>query len=218
VSWDEAASAHFAARFGPADAGAAAAVLAALEDARARFAERLPAVPDGTVDVVLHGTRAQLHLAQPPLLAVPPSLRELVLGRASGHTLHLLTPRLHGDERVAPALLGRLAVLASSPALRKPLRRARYAWLVDGTGEWLAGRVDAALPHVRRVLRAGAPPPFPPSLRDVPVFAGAAVALVARDAGLDGLLALLAAPGPAPAGLAATWPRYLERLVPAAER
>ncbi len=41
---------------------------------------------------------------------------------------------------------------------------------------------------------------------------GAAVALLARERGPEAVVALIAAPGPVP-GLAAVWPRYLERLV-----
>jgi hypothetical protein len=211
VAWEERCSEHFAARGEEADAAAAEDVLATLEAFRAELAGRLPTLPDEVVDVVLHGTRAQLHVAQPALLAVPASLRAVVLGRASGHSVHLLSPRVHRDARAAPALYARLAVVASSPALRRPARRLRHAWLVDGAGDWLAGRVPSLEPHVRRRLRDGPPPPFPPPLRDAPLFGGPAVALVARERGPEGVLALLAQPGPVP-GLAAVWPRHLERL------
>jgi hypothetical protein len=212
VAWDEQGSEHFTARSAPVDAAHAADVLAVLERTRADLAARLPAVPEEVVDVVVHGTRAQLHVAQPSLLAVPPSLRDVVLGRAAGRSIHLLTPRLHRDARAAPALYARLAVLATGPALRTPARRLRHAWLVDGAGDWLAGRLPVLEPHIRRRLRDGPPPPFPPPLRDAPVFGGAAVALLARERGPEAVVALIAAPGPVP-GLAAVWPRYLERLV-----
>jgi hypothetical protein len=213
VSWQEAASEHFAARFAAADAPAAREVLGALEAARARLGESLPALPRAPVDVVLHGSRAQLHLAQPALLATPPALRDVVLGRAAGGTVHLLSPRLHRDGLAAPALFAQLALQAAHPPLRAPARRLRHRWLLEGAADWLTGRVPTLRARARRRLRAGARPAFPPAARDAPLFGGLAVELVARERGPDAVLGLLGALGTRDevlAGLAAAWPRHLE--------
>ncbi len=215
MSWEEAASEHFAARFAAADAQVALGVLAALETAHARLSERLPALPPAPVDVVLHGTRAQLHLAQPALLATPPALRDVVLGRTSGRSVHVLSPRLHGDELAAPALFAQLALRAAYPALRAPARRLRHRWLLEGAADWLCGRVPTLRAKARRRLRAGARPAFPPAAGDAPLFGGLAVELVARERGPDAVLRLLGALGERDrmlAGLDAQWPRHLERL------
>jgi hypothetical protein len=211
VAWDEQGSEHFTARSAPVDAAHAADVLAALERTRADLADRLPAVPEEVIDVVLHGTRAQLHVAQPSLLAVPPSLRDVVLGRAAGRSIHLLTPRLHRDARAAPALYARLAVLATGPACASP----RAGCATRGSSTAPATGSPGGCPRWSRTSAGACATARPRRSRR-----RCATLRVRRRGGRAARPRARAGgrrrpdrrPGPVP-GLAAVWPRYLERLV-----
>src|SRR4051794_11426024 len=97
MSWVESASEHFVARYDETETRGARAVLELLEDTRARLSERVQQLPEEEVAVVLHGSAAQLHAAQPmlPLLAraTTPAARRYLVGRAAGDTIHVLSPR-----------------------------------------------------------------------------------------------------------------------------
>ena len=220
MSWLETGSEHFTARHDDADAAGAAWVLRQLEDTRARLAERFPSVPTDEVAVILHGAVAQLHAAQ-PLLPVElrlsaPAARRYVVGRASRHEIHMLSPRLLSDRasqlgeskdmlRLTPAALyARLAVMALNPRLRGP-RSVRWTWLTTGAAEFFAGRVRFARPAIRRRLHEGVAPSFPPAPRDALLLGGTVVDLLAREQGEGRAMSLLldagrrGGPGPADA-------------------
>src|SRR5256885_16009476 len=76
--WNETPSEHFVARHEDRDASDAEGVLELLEATRARLARAFAVVPTG-VDVVLHGSEAQLLLARPRAApagpAAPPPAR-----------------------------------------------------------------------------------------------------------------------------------------------
>lgn len=216
MSWLESASQHFTARHDDADAAGAAWVLRQLEDTRARLAERFPSVPGEEVAVVLHGSLAQLHAAQPLVAAQlrlsAPAARRYVVGRAGRREIHLLSPRLLSERaselaeskdmlRLAPAALyTRLVLTAVNLRLRGP-RGVRWAWLATGAAEFFAGRVRFARPAIRRRLHEGAPPAFPPAPRDALLLAGTVVDLLAREQGEAAAIAFVleAGRGPGPA-------------------
>src|SRR4051812_49994833 len=94
--WNETPSEHFVARHEDRDASDAEGVLELLEATRARLARAFAVVPAG-VDVVLHGSDAQLLLARPGValewLAAAPAARRYVTGTWSRRELHVLAPR-----------------------------------------------------------------------------------------------------------------------------
>jgi hypothetical protein len=206
MSWEESASDHFVARHDGDDAAGAREVLRLLEDTRAMLGERLRALPDEEVAVVLHPTQAQLDLAQPllPLLVrlQPVAARRYVVGRAAGDTIHVLAPRalrerttrVDGSEellRLGPAALyGRVVAATLNPRLRG-WRNHRWAWLGVGAGEYFSGRTRHARAIVARRLREGAPPSFPPSARDATLLGGTVLDLVAREQGGDAAVAFV---------------------------
>ncbi len=160
--------------------------------------------------VVLHGTAAQLHAAQ-PLVPVEirlsaPAARRYVVGRAARREIHLLSPRLLAERasalpeskdmlRLAPAALyARLVVTTLNPRLRGP-RAMRWAWLATGAAELLTGRVRFARPAIRRRLHEGRPPAFPPAARDALLLGGTVVDLVAREQGEAAALSLVLGAG-----------------------
>src|SRR4051794_8816763 len=136
MAWLESATEHFVARHDEVEERGAHAVLELLENTRARLSERLRTLPEEEVAVVLHGSTAQLHAAQPmlPLLAraTTPAARRYVVGRVAGDTIHVLSPRAleqrgagftktHPSRdflRLAPAALyGRVVVAHLNPRL-----------------------------------------------------------------------------------------------------
>ena len=198
MSWEETASDHFVARHDGADAAGAREVLRLLEDTRALLGERFRRLPEREIAVVLHGTPAQLDLAQPLLPAIvraqPPAARRYVAGRASGDTIHVLAPRVLAERattvegsaellRLTPAALyARIVVGDANPKLRG-WRAVRWAWLGIGAAEFLSGRTRHARAIVARRLREGAPPSFPPGARDALLLGGTVVDLLAREQG-----------------------------------
>jgi hypothetical protein len=210
--WVETASEHFTARHSELDAEGAAAVLEMLEATRERLRPVLPEVPDG-VSVVLHGTTAQLHVAQPllPLAvrATAPASRRYLVGWPGRDAVHVLAPGVLEERAsavpgsremllLAPAALyAQLAVRASNPRLRRG-RRLRWAWLVLGAAQYLSGQTAHARPAVRRRLHEGPEPAFPPALRDAHLLGGTVVDLLAREEGEAAVAGLVAVAGDAP--------------------
>ena len=210
--WVETASEHFTARHSELDAGGAASVLALLEKTRDRLRPVLHDVPEG-VSVVLHGTTAQLHVAQPllPLAvrATAPASRRYLVGWPGRDAVHVLAPSALEERAsavpgsremlmLAPAALyAQLAVRASNPRLGRG-RRLRWAWLVLGAGQYLSGQTAHARPAVRRRLHEGAEPSFPPALRDAHLLGGTVLDLLAREEGEQAVAGLVAVAGDAP--------------------
>jgi hypothetical protein len=215
VSWQETASATFVARHDERDAADAQLVLRALERARGRLETTLGAGA-GELDVVLHGTEAQLDAAVPLLPVVrrmtAPAGRRYLVGWAGERELHVLAPRVLARRAsnaegslewlmLAPeALLAKRVAAAANPGLPPPWgarawsRYLRWAWVSEGAAQFFSGQVAHARPLVARRLREGGAPAFPPSRADAPLLAGTVFDLVAREEGGAAAVALARAP------------------------
>ena len=155
--------------------------------------------------VVLHRSAASLALARP---AVPvawaltePASRRYLAGWASRHELHLLTPA--ALQRRASAVPGSREMLALTPVAlyarrligasnrdlssrsgpRRLVPHMRWAWLLEGAARWFSGQTDHARPAIARRLREGAPPQFPPGVRDALLLGGTVIDLLAAEEG-----------------------------------
>jgi hypothetical protein len=202
--WSETRSDTFVARHDERDAPDAERVLAQLEHARAHLETRLE-VELGELDVVLHGSAAQLDAAQPWITLqrrlTAPSARRYVVGWAGARELHVLSPRLLAQRAsnvegslellmLAPAgLLARRAVAVRQPGFPPPVgprrlaRWMRHAWYVEGAAQWLSGQTAHVRPAVTRRLREGSPPSFPPGRADALLLGGTVIDLLAREEG-----------------------------------
>jgi hypothetical protein len=202
--WNETASETFVARHDERDAAVAERVLLQLEHARAQLEARLD-VELGELDVVLHGSPAQLDAAQPwiPLQRrlTAPAARRYVVGWAGERELHVLAPRLLAQRAsnvegslellmLAPAaLLARRAVAVRQPGFPPPAgprrlaRWMRHAWYVEGAAQWLCGQTAHVRPAVARRLREGPAPAFPPGRADALLLGGTVIDLLAREEG-----------------------------------
>ena len=236
--WNETPSEHFVARHEDRDASDAEGVLELLEATRARLARAFAVVPAG-VDVVLHGSDAQLLLARPGValerLVAAPAARRYVTGTWSKRELHVLAPR-RLEERasavpgsrelvlLSPAgLYSRLVVGSSSRTLGSRRRARRLAWLAWGAAEWFSGQTAHARPAIARRLREGRSPASPPGRRDARLLGGTVIDLLVRERGEaeavrlvdEGVLrhAFLGAPL---REIEERWREHLERLVAAA--
>jgi hypothetical protein len=202
--WLETASETFSARFDERDAPDAELVLRTLETARPRL-ERTLGASVGPIDVVLHGTEAQLDAAAPllPLLRrlSAPAARRYVVGWAGEHELHVLSPRALAKRAsnvegslemlmLAPtALLARRVVTETNPALHAKLgprmlaRYTRWAWVLEGAAQYFSGQVEHARPAIARRLREGPQPDFPPGRADAILLGGSMFDLLCREEG-----------------------------------
>jgi hypothetical protein len=212
LAWLETASDTFVARHGERDAPDVERVLAQLEHARRRLDERFP-VRLGELAVVVHGSAAQLVAAEPwlPLqrrLTAPAGRRYLV-GWAAERELHVLAPRLLAQRAsnvegslellmLAPAaMLARRYVAANHPGMPPPFgprsfaRWLRWAWLLEGAGQYFSGQVRHVRPAATRRLREDGPPAFPPGRRDATLLGGTVFDLLAREEG-EGACVMLA--------------------------
>jgi hypothetical protein len=180
-------------------------VLRLLEDTRARLSERFPALPEGEVAVVLHETALQLDLAQPVLPLVrrltTPASRRYLTGWFGSDGIHCLAPEtleerasaVEGSRQMLlltpAALYTRLVLAASNPCLAPPWRPARlrrelrWAWLTWGAAQYFSRQTAQARPAIRRRLRDGAPPAFPPAVRDAHLLGGTLIDLLVREEG-----------------------------------
>lgn len=250
-AWVETASAHVVARHDGRDARDAERLLGELDAVCTRTAELLRIPAPTELALVLHGTPLQLDLAQPlmPIVraATHPSARRTVVGLAQPGTVHVLAPRVLRDRgthedpddreylRLAPAALVVQALVGTAnPKLgsRRALLRARWAWLLWGAGQLIAGQTAYARGLVRRRLRTTDQPPFPPGLGDAALFGGTVLDLLRREEGMAAVGRLLAEPLPRTADealrgafggrsvvhSAGTWRGHLARLAEGAER
>jgi hypothetical protein len=219
VPWTDTASLTFIARHDERDAADAEVVLAQLERAREDLGRRF-AVGLGELDVVLHGSAAQLDAAQPWLpvqrALTAPAARRYVVGTVTEGALHVLAPRVLARRAsnvegslemlmLAPAaLLARRVVAANHPGLPPPLGprglRAwlRWAWLLEGAAQFFSGQSRHVRPAAARRLREGPPPAFPPGRADATLLGGTVFELLAREEGEAACVAL--AHGPHPGG------------------
>lgn len=215
MSWVESERDGFSARHEEADAEDVAGVLAQLVSTRARLATAFETVPE-ELTVIVHGSLAQLDLAQPFLPLVrrltAPAARRYVAGWAGAGTLHVLAPRVLLDRAsgvpesremllLTPSALYTQAVVAAcNPALPPPwrprtlLRAGKWAWLVAGAAQWFSGQTAHARPAIARMLREGAHPAFPPGLRDAVGLGGTVVDLLAREEGEAAAVRLACSP------------------------
>jgi hypothetical protein len=204
VAWVETTSPSFTARHEERDADDVAGVLELLEATRTRLATAFRAVPRETAAVV-HGSQAQLDLAQPMLPLVrrltAPAARRYLAGWAGRGAIHVLAPRVLVDRAsnvagsretlllTPAALYAQLVVAENNPALPPPwrpggvARAVRWAWLVAGAAQWFSGQTPHARPAIARRLREGPRPAFPPGLRDAALLGGTVLDLLAREEG-----------------------------------
>src|SRR4051794_6177750 len=204
MAWVDTPSDTFTARHDERDAADAERVLAQLEYARERL-ERQLELELGELDVVIHGSPAQLDAAQPWLpfqrRLTSPAARRYVVGWAGARELHVLAPRLLAQRAsnvegslemlmlAPPALLARHALAVRHPGFPPPLgplrlrRWMRSAWFVEGGAQWLAGQTRHVRPAVTRRLHEGGKPSFPPSPADALLLGGTVVDLLARQEG-----------------------------------
>ncbi len=211
-SWVETSSPHFSARHDAVDENDVVGVLELLEGMRERLASVFPNVPDG-LDVILHGSRAQLYTAQPELPVVlrltAPAARRYLTGWPSSREIHLLAPRhlrsrasnVPGSREMAElapaALYAQVVVGLNNPRLPPPFRPRSFkrmidwAWLWAGAGQWFSGQTAHARPAIGRRLREGAEPQFPPSLRDALLLGGSVLDMLAREEGPKAVVKLV---------------------------
>jgi hypothetical protein len=206
MPWVESASPAFRARHDSADAADAKRILRSLERTRDRLSQLFAVDLEGFT-VVVHRSTLSLSAANPAMpvvwLATAPAARRYVAGWAGGQELHVLAPaaliarasNVPGSREMltlsAAALYARRVVIENNHELsraRRPARAAlelRWAWLVDGAGQWFSGRTEHARPAIARRLREGGRPQFPPGLRDAPLLGGTVIDLLAREEGED---------------------------------
>lgn len=216
-SWVETASPHFVARHDVADEDDVVGVLELLEGTHAQLRTTFAVVPED-IDVVVHGSRAQLYAAQPELPVLvrltAPAARRYLTGWPGQREIHLLAPRhlrarasnVPGSVEMAmlapAALFTQVVVGANNPRLPPPFRPRsfarlmRWAWLWAGAGQWFSGQTAHARPAIGRRLREGAEPRFPPSVRDALLLGGTVLDLIARERGPDAVVRLVCDPDP----------------------
>jgi hypothetical protein len=204
MTWLETPSESFTARHDARDSDDAEQVLRTLEGARARL-ERTFAFGVSELDVVLHGTEAQLDAAAPLLPVMrrltAPAGRRYVVGWAGERELHVLAPRVLAKRAsnvegslemlmLAPvALLAKRIVAGVNPALKpKPgprmlYRYTRSAWLLEGAAQYFSGQVDHAKPAIAVRLREGDEPSFPPARADALLLGGSVFDMLCREEG-----------------------------------
>lgn len=216
-SWVETSSPHFVARHDAVDEDDVVGVLELLEGMRERLATVFPVVPDD-IDVVLHGSRAQLYTAQPELPVVlrltAPAARRYLTGWPSSREIHLLAPRhlrsrasnVPGSREMAvlapAALYAQVVVGANNPTLPPPFRPRTFrrmltwTWLWAGAGQWLSGQTAHARAAIGRRLHEGREPQFPPAIGDALLLGGSVLDLLAREEGTKAVVKLVSDPNP----------------------
>lgn len=203
MAWVETDSLSFIARHEEGDERNAERILDSLEELRLRLEDRFERVP-GAATVIVHPSSAWLTGAHPLLpaarLAAAPAGRRYLAGWTMAGELHVLNDRalerraagedsLHALRGTADRLYAQLVLASNNPALPPPwgprrfYRYLRWAWLVEGAGQYLAGQVPLFRAAVRRRLRDGRRPSFPPSARDAIILGGTVLDLLDREVG-----------------------------------
>jgi hypothetical protein len=205
VSWVETDSLSFTARHEIEDEDCAQRTLDALEDRRLQLEERFDEAPEG-ITVVVHPTSAWLAAAHPflPLArwAAAPAGRRYLAGWAMASELHILNDE-YTDRRAAGAdslsalrgtaerLYAQIVVGANNDRLPPPwgprrfTRYLRWAWLIEGAGQYFSGQVPLFRAAVSTRMRQGSTPSFPPSARDAIILGGTIFDLLERERGPD---------------------------------
>lgn len=207
MSWAEAASASFSARYDSKEEGDAAAVLAGLEERRDVLAGLFDELP-GEIAVVLHPRSAALTLAHPwlPLArrAAAPASRRYFAGWFTEREIHVLSRpalerRASRSEGSLEALLlspeheyAHVVIGANNPSLPPPFspssfrRYLRWAWLCEGGATHFSGQTPFLRAAITRRLREEGRPQFPPAARDAQLLGGTLFALLEQEAGPRG--------------------------------
>lgn len=155
--------------------------------------------------MVLHGSVAQMHAAQPWLALqrrlTAPAGRRYLVGWAGEDALHVLAPRVLARRAsnvegslemlmlTPSALFARRITAANNPGLPPPFgprafsRYLRWAWLAEGSGQFFSGQTRHVRPAITRRLREGGRPAFPPGRRDAPLLGGTIFDLLGREEG-----------------------------------
>jgi hypothetical protein len=203
VAWVETHSLSFAARHEADDTECAQRTLDELEDLRLRLEERFDEAP-GEITVVVHPAAAWLAAAHPYLpaarWAAAPASRRYLAGWAMATELHILNDdytdrRAAGEDsrralrRTAERLYVQVVLAANNDQLPPPwsprrfARYLRWAWLIEGAGQYFSGQVPLFRAAVIRRMREGGPPSFPPSARDAIILGGTIFDLLERGVG-----------------------------------
>lgn len=215
MAWIETELHGFSARHEEHDTDAVADVLRQLAATRERLAGAFPVLPD-EVALVVHGSQAQLDLAQPHLPVMRrrlgPHARRYLAGWATNGSLHVLAPRVLVERAsgvaesremlllTPSALYVQHVVAANHPHMPPPwrprslARAGRWAWLLAGSAQYFSGQTAHARPIVARLLHEGARPAFPPALRDAIPLGGTVLDLLAREEGEAAAVRLACAP------------------------
>jgi len=215
VAWVQTSSPSFTARHEEADYEDAVGVLELLEGTRERLSTAFAQQP-AEVAVVLHGSGAQLAMAQPylPLLRMvtAPAGRRYLAGWYSARELHVLAPRLLAQRAsnvpgsremimlTPAALYAQLVVGHLNPGLPPPFRPAslvrylRWPWLAAGAGQYFSGQSGYARPAIARRLRESPRPAFPPGVRDAPLLGGTVFDLLVAEEGMKAAVDLASTP------------------------
>jgi hypothetical protein len=62
-------------------------------------------------------------------------------------------------------------------------RYSRWAWMIEGAGQYFSGQTDHARPAIARRLREGDDPSFPPGRADATILGGSVFDLLCREEG-----------------------------------
>lgn len=203
MSWVETESLSFVARHDDADTACAQRTLDQLETLRLSLEERFEQAP-AEVAVIIHTSSAWLSVAHPYLpltrAVATPAARRYLAGWTAKGELHLLNDRrlekrAAGDDsrqalrRTAERLYAQMVVAENNAALPPPWypprfsRYVRWAWLVEGAGQYFAGQVPLFRAAVISRLREGRAASFPPGARDAAILGGTIFDLLEQRAG-----------------------------------
>jgi hypothetical protein len=205
VTWVETESLSFTARHDSSDTSSAQRMLDRLEELRLKLEDNFEEVP-GDVSVVLHTSPGWLSLAHPYLPAArwsaDPAGRRYMAGWPMATELHVLNDswierRAAGEDSLralrgtAERLYAQLVVATNNPDLppawtpRRFARYMRWAWLIEGAGQYFSNQVPLFRAAVITRMRQGGRPDFPPSRRDAVILGGTVFDLLDREAGRD---------------------------------
>ena len=192
VTWIETTSLSFVARHEDGDTAFAEELLDRLEDIRLKLEERFEVVP-GDVGVVVHPSPVWLTMAHPFLPAVrwaaAPAGRRYLAGWPMATEVHVLgesamEKRAAGEASLealrgtAERLYTEIVIAANNEKLPPPWTPNRFpqywkwAWLIEGGGQYFSRQVDFFRAAVIRRMKEGSRPSFPPGRRDAILLGG----------------------------------------------